>query len=170
MKSQSAILESKVNERLIAARKQSIRRLGDIEYRLEYVDVVNGVEYVNDAKATDLNSTWYSLDCMEKPVIWILSSSEDDADYSLMNEIDVSNIKAFIVIGNHFEKVQASMRAASKPIIQSGSILDATKAAQKLSNQGDVVLFSPGFSDLENFTHYKEHGQQFRKAVREMQL
>ena len=74
MKSQTSILEAKVNERLIDARKQSMRRMGDIEHRLEFVDVVDGVEYVNDAKATDLNSTWYSLECMDMPVVWVMSS------------------------------------------------------------------------------------------------
>lgn len=170
MKSQTSILEAKVNERLISARKQSMRRLGDIEHRLEYVDVVDGVEYVNDAKATDLNSTWYSLECMERPVIWIMSSSSDEGDYSLMNEIEISNIKAFIVTGQHFEKVQASMRAVGKPIVQCESMLEATIAAKGFAEKDDVVLFSPGFSDLENFIHYKEQGQQFRKAVREMRL
>ena len=105
MRTQTSILEAKVNERLIDARKQSMRRLGDIEHRLEYVDVVDEVEYVNDAKANDLNSTWYSLECMERPVIWILSSSSEEVDYALMNEIEVGNIKAFIVTGKHFEKV-----------------------------------------------------------------
>jgi len=131
---------------------------------------VDEVEYVNDAKANDLNSTWYSLECMERPVIWILSSSSEEVDYALMNEIEVGNIKAFIVTGKHFEKVQASIRAASKPIVHCDSILDATIAAKGFAEKNDLVLFSPGFVDLENFTHYKEQGQQFRKAVREMRI
>ncbi|HAQ70951.1 hypothetical protein N9P66_03415 [Salibacteraceae bacterium] len=170
MKSQTSILEAKVNERLIDARKQSMRRMGDIEHRLEFVDVVDGVEYVNDAKATDLNSTWYSLECMDMPVVWVMSSSADEDDYALMNEIKISNIKAFVITGQHHDKVLASMRAVHKPIVKVDSIMNAAIAARDLAESGDVVLFSPGVNDLENFTHYKENGQSFRKAVREMRL
>lgn len=170
MKSQTSILEAKINERLIDTRKQSMRRMRDIEHLLEYVDVVDGVEYVNDAKATDLNSTWYSLESMDMPVVWVLSSSADEDDYTLMNEIKISGIRAFVITGQHHDKVLASMRAVNKPIVKVDSIADAVIAARDLAESGDVVLFSPGVNDLENFTPYKENGQLFRKAVREMRL
>lgn len=170
MKSHTSHLLAKVNERLVSQQKQNIRRLGEIEHRLEFVDVVDGVEYVNDAKATDLNSTWYSLECMDQSVIWIMGSSSDDRDYDLMNDIDVNNIKAFVITGQHHEKVRASLQNVKQPCIQCDSILDAAIAAKEIANSGDVVLYSPGFSDLENFTHFKEQGQAFRKAVREMRL
>ena len=68
-------LSKDLQSKLVAERKQRLNQLGNIEHRLEFVDQVNGVEYINDAKATDVNSTWYSLDCIDKPLIWIMSST-----------------------------------------------------------------------------------------------
>ena len=72
MKSQTSYIEKTLDQKLVHARKENLRRLSDIEHRLEYVDTVDGVEYINDAKASDVNSSWYSIDCMERTVVWFI--------------------------------------------------------------------------------------------------
>jgi UDP-N-acetylmuramoylalanine--D-glutamate ligase len=170
MRSQAKQLEQALDQRLIQARKESIRRLNDIEHRLEFVDVIEGVEYINDAKADDANSSWYSIDCMERQVVWIISSCKFETDYSLFYEMDASRVKALVVLGGNQGAVENVFRGRVKTIARAEHMDNALRLAKSFSISGDVVLYSPAFSDMENFTPYKERGQLFRKAVREMQL
>jgi len=163
-------IEEAIDQRLVRARKENMRRLGQIEHRLEYVDTVEEVEYINDAKAQDINSSWYSIDCMEKPVIWIISSCSYEEDYSLFNEIDCIKLKALVVLGPNQSAIEDMFRGKVKTIARAQHLENAIRMSASFASKGDVVLYSPAFSDMENYTHYKERGQQFRKAVREFQL
>ncbi len=170
MKTQTSTLEKKIDRQLVQVRKENIKRLNDIEHRLEYVDMVNGVEYVNDAKAADINSSWYSIDCMEKPVVWIISSCPYEDDYSLFDEIDTDKVKALVVLGKNPTAIEAVFQGKVNSIQRAKDVLDAVAKANTTAAQGDIVLYSPAFSDLDEYKHYKENGQAFRKAVREVQL
>jgi len=162
-------IEQKVEDQLVKARKQNVQRLSDIEHRLEFVAEVNGVEYVNDAKAADMNSTWYSIDCMEKPIIWIVSSSNYDEDYELMGEIDQSGIKAVVILGANPEKVKERLSQVQQLEVAQ-DVHEAVRIGMRIAQEGEVVLYSPACTDLKVYTPYKENGQRFRKAVREVQL
>ena len=94
MKTQTKNLTRLLDNKLVQAQRANARRLSDIEHRLEYVDSIDGVEYINDAKASDANSSWYSIDSMEAPVIWIISSCSYEEDLSLFYEMDASKVKA----------------------------------------------------------------------------
>ena len=103
-------IQKALENKLVSARKENLRRLSDIEHRLEFVDHVDGIEFINDAKSTDINSTWYSIDCMEKPIIWLISSSQYENDFSLFSEIDTTKLKAIIVMGTDQEGVIAQFK------------------------------------------------------------
>ncbi len=170
MKTQTSHIEKALDQQLIRARKENIRRLNDIEHRLEYVDTFEGVEYVNDAKAADINSSWYSLDCMEKPVVWIVSSCNYEDDYSLFYEIDTAKVKALVVLGPNQKAVEEVFKGKVKTIARAEHLENALRLAKSFSVDSDVVLYSPAFSDFDQYSHYKERGQQFRKGVRELHL
>ncbi|HAW18792.1 MAG TPA: hypothetical protein DCX14_01295 [Flavobacteriales bacterium] len=163
-------IEKALDNKLVSARKENLQRLADIEHRLEFVATVDGVEYINDAKSTDVNSTWYSLDCLEGPVIWIASSCQFEEDYALLKEVDISNVKALIVLGEAKDEFVRRFDGRIELVTKVNTLTEAVSHAMIGSDKGDMVLFSPACSDYQNFRHYKEAGQQFRKAVREVQL
>lgn len=170
MNAQTRTLENKIDQQMVHVRKENIKRLNNIEHRLEYVDLVNGVEYVNDAKAADINSSWYSIDCMVKPVVWIISSCPHEDDYALFQEIDCGKLKALIILGKNPASVEAIFSGTVTNLMRATDMLDALSKAKTISESGDVVLYSPAFTDLDEYKNYKENGQAFRKAVREVQL
>ena len=170
MKTNTKEIQKALENKLVEARKENVRRLREIEHRLEFVDKVDGVEYINDAKSTDINSTWYSIDCMTRPIVWISSSSEHEEDYSLFNELDHKKIKALIIMGSAQEELKQWFAGSIELIGKVNTVEEAVEHAMLVSDPGDVVLFSPACFDYDNFKHYRDSGQQFRKAVREIQL
>jgi UDP-N-acetylmuramoylalanine--D-glutamate ligase len=170
MKIQATSIDKKTGQSVVIARRANMKWLNDIEHRLEYVDTINGVEYVNDAKATDVNSSWYSLDCMEKPVIWIISSCQYEEDYNLFYEIDTKGIKALVILGDNPESIRKIYSDKINQIVTASSMNEALVKANGFACAGDVVLYSPAFSHMDQYRHYKENGQLFRKAVREVHL
>lgn len=155
---------------LVSERRNRLSQLGNIEHRLEYVDRVNGVEYINDAKSSDVNSTWYSLDNLDQPVIWIMSSSQFENDMEAYAEVDLHNVKAMIIMGNNQEALRNVFSERIELIGQVNTMMEAVEHAQLIAENGEVVLFSPACSDFDTFKNFKDAGQQFRKAVREMRL
>lgn len=170
MKIQSASTSKKTAQEAVIARKANMKWLNDIEHRLEYVDTINGVEYVNDAKATDVNSSWYSLDCMEKPVVWIVGSCPYEEDYNLFYEIDTKGIKALVILGENPLAIEKIYNNRIPHLTRAETMNDALIKANEFAVSGDVVLYSPAFSNMDQYRHYKENGQSFRKAVREVHL
>jgi UDP-N-acetylmuramoylalanine--D-glutamate ligase len=170
MKSQTRSFQQALEEKLAQAQKENVRRLGNIEHRLEFVDEVNGVEYINDAKASDINSTWYSIDCMEKPVVWIACSSEYDEADELLDEIDYGKLRAVIVMGKNSNELVQFFSERTELVGKVNTMIEAVAHATLVAERGDIVLFSPACEDFEHFKSYKDSGQQFRKAVREMRL
>lgn len=170
MESNIKNIQKALEDKLVTARKENLQRLADIEHRLEFVANVNNVEYINDAKATDVNSTWYSMDCLEAPIVWIASSCQYEDEYELFNEIDTRKVKALIVMGSAKQELIKRFEGKIELIGEVNTLHEAVSHAMLISDEGDTVLFSPACSDYDSFKHYKEAGQQFRKAVRETQL
>lgn len=170
MKSSIANLKSAIENKIQSARQNDLRNLSNIEHRLEFVENQNGVVYVNDAKSTDPNSTWYSIDALQGPIVWIACSSEFDDHYELFDEFDTTKIRIIIVMGSAKERFIACFQDRVELIGQVKTLDEAVHHARLIANAGDVVLYSPSCFNHELFQHYKEAGQQFRKAVRETLL
>lgn len=163
-------IEHSLGSKMIQVRRENMRQFGDIEHRLEYVDAVNGVEYINDSKATDVNSTWFSLDSLDAPLVWIVESCSYDDDLSLYNQLDVSGVRAMIILGSNPQAVHAAFQDKLSLIGRVNTVLEAVQHAALIAEEGDTVLYSPACSDFEQFVGYKEKGQRFRKAVRELKI
>jgi UDP-N-acetylmuramoylalanine--D-glutamate ligase len=150
---------------LMQARKNSIQEFSGIEHRLEVVAERNGVEYINDSKATDFTTSWYSLSCMNKPVIWILGISEMQDDYSVFADIVKEKVKAIIVFGRSENNQVYFLRKLITNFSEVLTVEEAVETASSLAHVGEAVLFSPACSSFEMFENYKQRGEYFRKCV-----
>ena len=134
-------------------------------HRLELIKNVGGVDYVNDSKATDVNSTWYSLECMDKPVVWVVGISDMETDYSIFNELVGEKVKAIVCLGKNVEGALNSLIERVDCFSEASSVSEAVQISKSLSSDGDVVLFSPACSSFHLYQNYKDRGEQFRKSV-----
>lgn len=161
-----------VAARLVDVRKESIREsLADfenIEHRLEFVARVKGVDFINDSKATNVNSAWYALECMHNPVIWIAGGVDKGNDYSILKPLVKEKVKAIICLGKDNEKIKATFGDMVETLIETQSMLEAVKAGYFLGKKGDVVLLSPACASFDLFENYEDRGHQFKMHVREL--
>jgi UDP-N-acetylmuramoylalanine--D-glutamate ligase len=161
-----------VAARLVDVRKESIREsLADfenIEHRLEFVARVKGVDYINDSKATNVNSAWYALECMNNPVIWIAGGVDKGNDYSILTPLVKEKVKAIICLGKDNEKIKAAFSDHVETLVETQSMQEAVKAAYYLGKKGDVVLLSPACASFDLFENYEDRGHQFKMFVREL--
>jgi UDP-N-acetylmuramoylalanine--D-glutamate ligase len=157
---------------ILDIRKEKIREavatFQSLEHRMEYVATVRGVEFINDSKATNVNSTWYALESMEKPVILILGGIDKGNDYSLIESLVAEKVKAIICLGIDNEKIHKVFGDIVPQIIDVKSAADAVSNSFYLAEKGDVVLLSPACASFDLFTNYCDRGNQFKAAVREL--
>ena len=139
-----------------------------VEHRLEKVLKIRDVEYINDSKATNVNSAWYALECMRTPVVWIAGGTDKGNDYSLLLDLVQEKVHALICLGVDNSKLVESFGGIAPQIVEVQSMSDALKAAYKLSNPGDTVLLSPACASFDLFENYEDRGQQFKQCVREL--
>lgn len=151
--------------KLVQARRKSLEEFGNIEHRLELVDVIDGVDFINDSKATDVNSSWYSLYYMNQPVVWIIGNSELETDYSLFSEIAMDKVKAIVCLGGNNILINNALSGKVESILEAADLQEAVVRAKSQAEEGDVVLFSPACSSFDLFQNYKDRGHQFRKSV-----
>ncbi len=154
-----------LRSQLMAARKKSMNLFADIAHRLEVVNVLNGVEWINDSKATDLNSTYYSLELMEKPVVWIVGSSEDELDYSILDKLVKYKVKNIICFGAYETNLKYSFANLVDSYAHKGTLEEAMLTAKEWAVEGDVVLFSPAVSSFDLYEGYAERGEHFKSLV-----
>jgi len=156
----------------IGIRKEKIREavqsFESLEHRMEYVSTVRGVEFINDSKATNVNSTWYALETMQKPVILILGGIDKGNDYTLMNALVKEKVKAIVCMGLDNRKIHEAFRQDVPLIVNTGSAREAVKASFQLAVKGDVVLLSPACASFDLFKNYEDRGKQFKEAVRDL--
>ncbi|NQY11437.1 MAG: hypothetical protein HRT71_18215 [Flavobacteriales bacterium] len=164
---QTKIHNTKVEETndLLKARASSVQSFGSIDHRLEFVSNVDGVEYINDSKATDENSTWYSLEFMNKPVVWIVGTPDSEIDYDLFADKVESKVKAIICLGAGDESLRSAFHNSVDSFTAASSVSECVRLASELSEDGDVVLFSPACNSFEMFRNYQDRGVKFREAV-----
>jgi len=153
----------------IGIRKQKIREaiqsFEALEHRMEYVSTVRGVEFINDSKATNVNSTWYALESMTKPIILILGGIDKGNDYSLIRELVKEKVKAIVCMGTDNRKIHEAFQNDTPLMVNTGSAQEAVKAAFHFSDKGDVVLLSPACASFDLFKNFEDRGKQFKEAV-----
>ena len=139
-----------------------------LEHRMEYVSTVRGVEFINDSKATNVNSTWYALESMTKPTVLILGGVDKGNDYTLLADMVKEKVKAIICMGKDNQKIIDAFTGAVNTIVSTGSAEEAVQAAFHFAEKGDVVLLSPACASFDLFKNYEDRGNQFKRAVREL--
>lgn len=162
-------MASGISARLVDIRKevikQSLADFENIEHRLEHVSMVKGIEFINDSKATNINSAWYALESMNKPVIWIMGGMDKGNDYSQLSELARSKVKAIVCLGKDNSRIRDAFGQIVPEIIETSSAEDAVKSAYYLGQKGDVVLLSPACASFDLFENFEDRGRQFKKAV-----
>ena len=139
-----------------------------VEHRMEKVLSVGGVLYINDSKATNVNSTWYALECMETPVVLILGGKDKGNDYSAILDLVKAKVKAIVCLGVDNRKIHESFCETVPTIVDTLSAAEAVKEASKLASAGDTVLLSPCCASFDLFKSYEDRGRQFKEAVRNL--
>jgi UDP-N-acetylmuramoylalanine--D-glutamate ligase len=156
----------------IGIRKEKIREavqsFASLEHRMEYVSTVRGVEFINDSKATNVNSTWYALESMQKPVVLILGGIDKGNDYSLMRNLVKEKVKAIVCMGLDNRKIHEAFQNDVPVIVNTVSAKEAVKSSFHLADKGDVVLLSPACASFDLFKNYEDRGNQFKEAVRDL--
>ncbi len=158
-----------IASRLLEIRKETIKQcLSDfqnIEHRLERVANIHGIEFINDSKATNVNSTWYALESMQKPVIWIVGGLDKGNDYSPLKNLIKAKVKAIICLGIDNKKLYSAFADLVPTIAETQDMKEAVDIAYHLGVPDDVVLLSPACASFDLFENYKDRGNQFKTAV-----
>ncbi|MGN7785123.1 UDP-N-acetylmuramoyl-L-alanine--D-glutamate ligase [Niabella sp. 22666] len=145
--------------------REAVQTFQNLEHRMEHVATIRGVEFINDSKATNINSTWYALESMDKPTILVLGGVDKGNDYSLLMDMVKEKVKAIVCLGLDNQKIHAAFDGVVPVIVDTASAQEAVTAAFSYSEKGDVVLLSPGCASFDLFKNYEDRGTQFKKAV-----
>ncbi|HYM94016.1 MAG TPA: UDP-N-acetylmuramoyl-L-alanine--D-glutamate ligase [Chitinophagaceae bacterium] len=148
--------------------RDAVQNFQSLEHRMEYVSTVRGIEFINDSKATNVNSTWYALESMTKPTILILGGVDKGNDYSLIADLVKEKVRAIICLGKDNRKIHEVFGKYISPIVNTSSAPEAVHAAFHFASKGDVVLLSPACASFDLFKNYEDRGNQFKKAVKEL--
>ncbi len=146
--------------------RESLTDFQNVEHRLEEVGNVHGIMFVNDSKATNVNSTWYALESFEHPVIWIVGGVDKGNDYQVLTQLVTDKVKAIVCLGKDNKKIHEAFEGIIDTIVDTESAEDAVKMAYRLGVKGDTVLLSPACASFDLFDNYEDRGQQFKKAVK----
>jgi UDP-N-acetylmuramoylalanine--D-glutamate ligase len=148
--------------------REAIQHFESLEHRMEPVATIRGVEYINDSKATNINSTWYALESMNKPTVLILGGVDKGNDYTVIEELVAEKVKAIICMGVDNQKIHEAFEGKVSGIANANSAKEAVMMAYKLAEKGDVVLLSPACASFDLFKNYEDRGVQFKLAVKEL--
>jgi len=158
--------------KILNIRKEVIREsLADfqgVEHRLEPVITVCGINFINDSKATNVNSTWYALECMENDIIWIVGGVDKGNDYSELFPMVKKRVKAIVCLGKDNSKIIESFKDMVPTIVETGSMEEAVRSSYYLAKKGETVLLSPACASFDLFKNYEDRGRQFKQAVRNL--
>jgi UDP-N-acetylmuramoylalanine--D-glutamate ligase len=158
--------------KILNIRKEVIREsLADfqgVEHRLEPVITVCGINFINDSKATNVNSTWYAIECMENNIIWIVGGVDKGNDYSELFEVVKKKVKAIVCLGKDNKKIVEAFKEKVATIVETTSMEEAVRSAYYLAKKGETVLLSPACASFDLFKNYEDRGRQFKQAVRNL--
>ena len=148
--------------------REAVETFENLEHRMEMVAAVRGVDFINDSKATNVNSTWFALESMLKPTVLILGGIDKGNDYSLLEELVKEKVKAIVCMGVDNSKIHAAFDGKVSEVVDTSSAEDAVSVAYRLATVGDVVLLSPACASFDLFKNYEDRGKQFKDAVRNL--
>ena len=161
-----------IASKLLEIRKETIKNcLSDfqnVEHRLEHVGKIHGVNFINDSKATNVNATWFALESMTNPVIWIVGGIDKGNDYSEIKDLVADEVKGIVCLGVDNEKIMNTFSGDVDYIAQVTSAGEAVNAAYNMASPGDNVLLSPACASFDLFENYEDRGNQFKDAVKEL--
>jgi len=165
-------LASGIAGNVLQIRKEVIREsLSDfqgVEHRLEKVVRVRGVQFINDSKATNINSTWYALESMEEPVVWIVGGVDKGNDYSVLADLVNEKVKGIVCLGIDNVKIHEAFDGKVEMITDAGSMKEAVIKAYQIAKKEDIVLLSPACASFDLFKSYEDRGNQFKEEVRNL--
>jgi len=163
-------MASGIAARVLEIRKEIIREsLSDfqnVEHRLEFVARVHGIEFINDSKATNVNSTWYALESMSKPVVWIVGGVDKGNDYDMLRDLVTSKVKAIVCLGKDNSKILKAFEGKIETIVEAETAVDAVGLSYQFANKGEIVLLSPACASFDLFDDYEDRGNKFKRAVK----
>ena len=148
--------------------KESLASFEGAEHRLEKVAKIKDVEYINDSKATNVNATFYALECMDKQTVWIVGGVDKGNDYTDLLPLVREKVKAIVCLGLDNDKIKNTFSNVVDIIVETAGAEEAVKVSEKLSERGDAVLLSPACASFDLFENYEDRGRQFKKAVRNL--
>jgi UDP-N-acetylmuramoylalanine--D-glutamate ligase len=146
--------------------RESLQDFQNVEHRLEFVASINGVEFINDSKATNVNSTWYALESMSKPTVWIVGGQDKGNNYDDLIDLVKAKVKAIICLGKDNKKLVKAFKNHVELLVETDNAAEAVATSYKIAKKGDVVLLSPACASFDLFKNYEDRGLQFKAAVR----
>ena len=146
--------------------RDAVTTFSALEHRLQKVLTIKGVDYINDSKSTNVNSTWFALECIEKKVVLILGGVDKGNDYSILDELVEEKVKAIVCLGVDNSLIHDHFDGMIETIVDTSNMEDCIKACYSLAEQGDVVLLSPSCASFDLFKNFEDRGEQFAKAVK----
>ncbi|QXP73485.1 UDP-N-acetylmuramoyl-L-alanine--D-glutamate ligase [Tenacibaculum sp. AHE15PA] len=158
--------------RLLQVRKETIAEsLLDFEgvaHRLEYVQKINGVQFINDSKATNINAVFYALECMDSPTVWIVGGVDKGNDYTDLLPLVREKVKAIVCLGLDNQKIIETFGSVVDVMVETAGAEEAVKVANKVAKAGDVVLLSPACASFDLFENYEDRGNKFKEAIKNL--
>ncbi|MBU6307227.1 MAG: UDP-N-acetylmuramoyl-L-alanine--D-glutamate ligase [Bacteroidetes bacterium] len=148
--------------------RDAVQHFEQLEHRMEYVATVRGIEFINDSKATNINSTWYALESMTRPTVLILGGVDKGNDYTLLADGIREKVKAIICLGKDTQKIHEAFQKLVPIMVDTQSAEEAVHTAFRIATKGDTVLLSPACASFDLFKNYEDRGQQFKKAVKDL--
>jgi UDP-N-acetylmuramoylalanine--D-glutamate ligase len=148
--------------------RQSIQSFQGVPHRLEKVLKINHVQYINDSKATNVNATYYALEGIKKPIVWIVGGVDKGNDYGSLMPLVREKVKAIICLGMDNEKLKETFGNVIDLMVETFSMEEAVKVAYKISERGDTVLLSPACASFDLFENYEDRGNQFKQNIRKL--
>jgi UDP-N-acetylmuramoylalanine--D-glutamate ligase len=148
--------------------RESLSDFQGVEHRLEPVIMVCGINFINDSKGTNVNSTWYALECMDTDIVWIAGGIDKGNDYSELFPVVRQKVRAIVCLGKDNRKIIDAFRDKVPTIVETTSMEEAVRSAYYLARKGQTVLLSPACASFDLFSNYEDRGRQFKQAVRNL--
>ena len=148
--------------------REAVSNFHSLEHRMEFVATVRGVDFINDSKATNVNSTWYALESMQKNTVLILGGVDKGNDYALIADLVKEKVKAIVCMGTDNKKIIEFFKDKVSTIVEVDTAKKAVNASFKLAEKGDLVLMSPACASFDLFKNYEDRGRQFKESVKEL--
>jgi UDP-N-acetylmuramoylalanine--D-glutamate ligase len=164
----AASLASRILEIRKDVVRESLQDFTNVEHRLEFVAKVNGIEFINDSKATNVNSTWFALESIEQPVVWVVGGVDKGNDYSELTSLVKDKVKAIICLGLENQKIIEAFQGTVETIVEAKSAAEAVAFGYRLAKKDETVLLSPACASFDLFENYEDRGNQFKQAVRSL--